>query len=113
MSRYSPTFDNNATAKTVILSFPENLHISCSKVDGTVVMNLESCSEMQISLEQDMDRFLFFMRTTEINTTMFESVKYQGWFISTSSEERESVEMCQVDAHQRIISFDVFRENTP
>uniref|UniRef100_A0A3Q3JB81 Interleukin-1 beta n=1 Tax=Monopterus albus TaxID=43700 RepID=A0A3Q3JB81_MONAL len=95
----------------VALSVNNNLHISCSMKDGRAVLNLEECSAdglMCISNDGNMDRFLFFRRTTGKSLHTFESAKCPGWFISTSSEEEsQPVDMCTVDTRCRITSFNL------
>ncbi|KAK9532193.1 hypothetical protein VZT92_009591 [Zoarces viviparus] len=93
---------------TVLLSITNNQHICCSMEDGRAVLKLECCEQklQSISADEDMDRFLFYKRTTGASLNTFESVKCAGWFISTSCEgENQPVEMCTVDAARRLTSF--------
>ncbi|KAM7368535.1 hypothetical protein PAMP_012869 [Pampus punctatissimus] len=109
LSRYITPCSSDVKGQTIVLSISNNLHISSSMKDGKAVLNLEECSEgdlQNISDDEDMDRFLFYRRTTGVSLTTFESVKCPGWFISTSSEdEQQPVEMCQVDTSCRITYF--------
>ncbi|XP_031143807.1 interleukin-1 beta [Sander lucioperca] len=93
----------------VVLSITNTLHMSCCMKDGKAVLNLEECSKenlKKISDDGDMDRFLFYKRTTEISLTTFESVKCKGWVISTSPEaEYQPVEMCEQAAGRRLTRF--------
>ncbi|XP_024155398.1 interleukin-1 beta isoform X1 [Oryzias melastigma] len=101
MSRYNPTSCNGNNGKTVLLSITKNLHLSCTKTDSEVVLNLEECCEeklKEIKTDEDMDRFLFFKKIEGTSQWCFESVKYRGWFIKTSTEDTNPlVEMCQRD----------------
>uniref|UniRef100_A0A3P9H6D7 Interleukin-1 beta n=1 Tax=Oryzias latipes TaxID=8090 RepID=A0A3P9H6D7_ORYLA len=101
MSRYNPTSCSDNSGMTVLLSITKNLHLSCTKTDKEVVLNLEECCEeklKEIKKDEDMDRFLFFKKITGKSQWSFESVKYSGWFIKTSPEDTEPlVEMCEVD----------------
>ncbi|XP_042250743.1 interleukin-1 beta [Thunnus maccoyii] len=95
----SPESDIGQTVVLSIMKEKDPLHISSSLKDGKAVLNLERCSEsnmQEIGEDSDMDRFLFYKRTTGINSTTFESVKCRGWYISTSYEdEYQPVEMCR------------------
>ncbi|XP_035989344.1 interleukin-1 beta, partial [Fundulus heteroclitus] len=110
MTSYGPPPNSSADCMVVLLSVTKDLHMSCSKTDDKVLLNLEECSEerlKEISKEEDMVRFLFNKRGM-VSLYTFESVKYPGWFISTSSEDSDqSVEMCQIDAASRVTSFKV------
>ncbi|MEQ2179411.1 hypothetical protein GOODEAATRI_024661 [Goodea atripinnis] len=60
----------------------------------------------EISKDQNMDRFLFIKSPSALSLTTFESVKYRGWFISTSSKDSDqTVEMCQAAVPGRVTSF--------
>ncbi|XP_040914499.1 interleukin-1 beta [Toxotes jaculatrix] len=113
LSRYiTPCVPVGETGQTVVLSVTnQNLHISCTMNGDKAELHLEQCSEdclNRISSDNDMDRFLFYKRTTGKSVITFESVKYSGWFISTSSEkENQPVEMCRVDTAQRLTNFRV------
>nr|XP_046230479.1 interleukin-1 beta [Scatophagus argus] len=110
LSRYMGVCASSDKGQTVVLSIANSKwHISCSMKDGRAVLNLEECSDEQlqtISDSENMDRFLFYKRTTGKSLTTFESVKCCGWFISTSYEdENQPVEMCQADAVGRLATF--------
>ncbi|XP_071322874.1 interleukin-1 beta [Trachinotus anak] len=107
---YVSTGPCRPNGQTVVLSIKNhNLYIACNMEGNRAQLNLEECSEenlRRISNDGNMDRFLFQVGTTGVNVTTFESVKYRGWFISTSSEDdNQPVEMCKVDAHQRVTAF--------
>ncbi|XP_070845243.1 interleukin-1 beta [Chaetodon trifascialis] len=110
LSRYIAPCLSAGGAQTVVLSITSsNLHLSCCMKDGRAVLNLEECCEedlQTISTDRNMDRFLFFKRSTGLSETTFESVTCSGWFISTSYEgENQPVEMCEADTYRRLTSF--------
>ncbi|XP_059213367.1 interleukin-1 beta-like [Centropristis striata] len=101
LSKYVSPVDSEDEVLTVVLSIANNLHISCCMKDDRAVLNLEECSEedlTNISDDRNTDRFLFYKRNMEVDNFTFESVKCSGWFISTSDLEHQPVEMCEVDA---------------
>ncbi|XP_049909858.1 interleukin-1 beta isoform X1 [Epinephelus moara] len=105
LARYISSIIKPDESLTVLLSLKSNLHISCSMKDDKAVLTLEECSKedlKSISEDGDMDRFLFFKRTKGMCENMFESVKYRGWFISTSDAENQPVELCKVDAKRHL-----------
>uniref|UniRef100_A0A3P9PM55 Interleukin-1 beta n=1 Tax=Poecilia reticulata TaxID=8081 RepID=A0A3P9PM55_POERE len=108
MCHYRPPCSSSIRSLTVLLSVSENLHISCSMEDGKVSLELESLTE--INQEDGLDRFLFIKNTPPGGSLVsFESVKFRGWFISTSSVEIDhSVEMCQAATASRVTCFKVF-----
>lgn len=111
MASYVTRSDSAAASQMVLLSITNNMHVSCTMKDDNPELTLETCSKddlKKISNDQNMDRFLFFKRASALALYTFESVKYRGWFISTSSEnECQPVEMCKVDAAHRLTSFKV------
>ncbi|XP_051268391.1 interleukin-1 beta [Dicentrarchus labrax] len=114
LARYMSTCDTQC--QCVLLSITNNnLHLSCVMKDGKAVLNLEECSEetlKNISDDENMDRFLFYKRVTGVSLTTFESVRFPGWFISTSNDsEQQPVEMCVADAARRVTSFKVNATN--
>ncbi|XP_032424766.1 interleukin-1 beta isoform X2 [Xiphophorus hellerii] len=110
MCHYSPPSSINSL--TVLLSVSKNLHISCSMEDGKVSLILEQYSQEslnEINQDDGLDRFLFFKMTPPGGSLVsFESVKFRGWFISTSSVDVDpSVEMCQAATSCRVTCFNV------
>ncbi|MEQ2289209.1 hypothetical protein AMECASPLE_030588 [Ameca splendens] len=109
MSSYAPCSSSKIKDLTVLLSITKDLHISCSLKDDKVLLTLEEYSKedlQEISKDQNMDRFLFIKSPSALSLTTFESVKYPGWFISTSSKDSDqTVEMCQADVPGRVTSF--------
>ncbi|XP_008421476.1 interleukin-1 beta isoform X2 [Poecilia reticulata] len=113
MCHYRPPCSSSIRSLTVLLSVSENLHISCSMEDGKVSLELEQYrheSLTEINQEDGLDRFLFIKNTPPGGSLVsFESVKFRGWFISTSSVEIDhSVEMCQAATASRVTCFKVF-----
>ncbi|XP_036385329.1 interleukin-1 beta [Megalops cyprinoides] len=86
-----------------------NLYLSCAMKEGVPVLQLEEVNNKEkldtINAEGDTARFLFFKRGNGLSMTTFESAKFSGWFISTGVEEREPVEMCTMQAADRLTSF--------
>ncbi|KAM4635026.1 interleukin-1 beta [Polymixia lowei] len=96
--------------QTVALSLMDtNLYISCHEVAGKVVLHLEKCEEnMKTISTEDLCRFLFYTGTGgSMSHNNFESVKHRGWFISTSDDEKQRVEMCEKDAASRLTCFSI------
>uniref|UniRef100_A0A3Q4N715 Interleukin-1 n=1 Tax=Neolamprologus brichardi TaxID=32507 RepID=A0A3Q4N715_NEOBR len=108
MSRYIPFSVplGDSPCLIVVLSINNNLYMSCRMEDNKVVLFLEQYHD-DILTDRDMDRFLFYRKTTGISLTTFESVKFRGWYISTSQQENQPVELCKVDAASRLTSFRV------
>lgn len=111
MARYVTPCAFAADTQTILLSITNDMHVSCTMKDGKPELSLEKCCKdelKKINNDQNMDRFLFFKRASALTLYTFESVKYRGWFISTSSNnEQQPVEMCQVDAACRLMSFNI------
>ncbi|XP_069015889.1 interleukin-1 beta [Embiotoca jacksoni] len=109
MSRYVTTCVSPDDGLTVLLSITNDLHLCCDMEEDKAVLTLKNCDEKalkNISSDGNMNRFLFYKKTEGICQTTFESVKFRGWFISTSdSSENQPVEMCQRDSGNRQISF--------
>ncbi|XP_043951854.1 interleukin-1 beta [Gambusia affinis] len=108
MCHYSPP--PSISSLTVLLSVSKNLHISCSMEDGKVSLELEQYSQeslKEINQDDGLDRFLFFKKVPPGGSLVsFESVKFRGWFISTSSLDMDhSVEMCQAATSSRVTYF--------
>ncbi|KAM4719598.1 interleukin-1 beta [Anableps anableps] len=97
MRSYRPPCNSSIGSLIVLLSVAKDLHMSCSMKEGKVMLNLEKYREeslTEIDQDEGMDRFLFIKRISGVCLATFESVKYRGWFISTSSDEcDQSVDM--------------------
>ncbi|XP_063067181.1 interleukin-1 beta [Engraulis encrasicolus] len=91
----------------VVLGVPGNLYLSCTSVSGTPVLGLEVITKETLEdISGDMKRFLFYKSSTEQALSSFESAKFEGYFISTSHENRQRVDVCQSqDASNRLTSF--------
>ncbi|XP_078144453.1 interleukin-1 beta [Centroberyx gerrardi] len=101
-----------APAQTVALSIlNSNYYMSCFMKEDAAVLHVEDCSEEDLKViraDDNMDRFLFYKCIKGHSETTFESVKYRGWFISTSSDrENQPVEMCKVDTARRLTYFKI------
>uniref|UniRef100_A0A4W5MXW1 Interleukin-1 n=1 Tax=Hucho hucho TaxID=62062 RepID=A0A4W5MXW1_9TELE len=110
LSRYS----NTSTSTTIHQALPVVLGIdqwklSCSKQtdSATPVLQLERCEDQltTIGAQEETVRFLFYKRTTGISLTTFESAMYPGWFISTSLEPSQPIEMCQKQDVRKLTTF--------
>ncbi|XP_008323803.1 interleukin-1 beta-like [Cynoglossus semilaevis] len=104
------SYASSGFGRTVVLSVSKHkLFISCSMNGDRPELYLEKCESSDlnvISEETNMDRFLFYLEETGIDVNRFESVKFPGWFISTSYErEDQPLELCQVDTAQRVTAF--------
>ncbi|XP_010864531.1 interleukin-1 beta [Esox lucius] len=86
-------------AQPVVLGISgTNLYLSCLRPDGmTPVLHVEHFDQhlSTINSEGEELRFLFYKKTTGISNTTFESAKYPCWFISTSVDPEQPVNMCQ------------------
>ncbi|XP_034048184.1 interleukin-1 beta [Thalassophryne amazonica] len=102
-------------SQIVALSISQsNWYITCSMKDDKAVLLLEECSGeklQRINGGEDMDRFLFMKRTRGMSLTTFESVACRGWYISTSPEDEQPVDMCQVDTSTRLTCFKQCNKN--
>lgn len=85
-------------------------HISCSMTSEKAVLQLEevSCGLDCIQGDGEMTRFLFYKRDSGngMSLTTFESAKYRGWFIRTSSVDNEAVSMCHATS-LKMTSFNI------
>ncbi|XP_041706025.1 interleukin-1 beta [Coregonus clupeaformis] len=108
LSRYSNICTTINKALPVVLGI-NNWNLSCSKQTGseTPVLQLECCEDQltTISAQEDTVRFLFYKRITGISLTTFESAMYPGWFISTSLEPSQPIELCQKQDVGKLTTF--------
>ncbi|XP_051973553.1 interleukin-1 beta-like [Xyrauchen texanus] len=85
-----------------------NLYLACTKENPndkpTLVLKVVTDTLNTIPAD-DPNGILFFRSETGVSVNTFESVKYRGWFISTSTVDHERVNMCQESAVDRIKSF--------
>ncbi|KAL2099783.1 hypothetical protein ACEWY4_004177 [Coilia grayii] len=93
----------------VVLGVPGNLYLSCTSVLGKPVLGLELINkEILKDISGDMKRFLFFKTTSGQALHSFESAKFEGYFISTSCDNRQKVDVCKSqDAPNRLTTFNV------
>ncbi|KAM9734737.1 interleukin-1 beta [Menidia menidia] len=107
MSTYVPSPYLRCDGQMVALSLLNDLYMSCDKAEDRVLLKLEHISKERIENEEDTERLLFLRRTSGISMNTFESVKYRGWFMSTSREDQKPLEMCERDSACRITAFKV------
>ncbi|XP_024252817.1 interleukin-1 beta [Oncorhynchus tshawytscha] len=109
LSKYS-----NASTTTTNQALPvvlgiDQWNLSCSKqTDSTTpVLQLERCEDQltTIGAQEKTVRFLFYKNTTGFSLTTFESAMYPGWFISTSLEPSQPIQMCQKQDDRKLINF--------
>ncbi|XP_046870795.1 interleukin-1 beta isoform X2 [Hypomesus transpacificus] len=84
--------------------------VSCTRPDDSnpPILKLEkvNCEQlMSIEAKGETARFLFFRRTVDFNNTTFESVKFPGWLIRSSSFEHKPVEMCKKETTTNFSRF--------
>ncbi|KAL0965199.1 hypothetical protein UPYG_G00278090 [Umbra pygmaea] len=104
-------------AQPVVLGIANtDLYLSCSVPTdkNTPVLLLEPCVEHQLNIiSTDADqRFLFYRRTTGRSQTTFESVQCRNWFLSTSVDPQQPIEMCQKQDVEKLTTFEVRNYNT-
>ncbi|XP_029501789.1 interleukin-1 beta-like [Oncorhynchus nerka] len=109
LSKYS-----NASTTTTNQALPvvlgiDQWNLSCSKQtdSATPVLQLERCEDQltTIGAQEKTVRFLFYKNTTGFSLTTFESAMYPGWFISTSLEPSQPIQMCQKQDARKLINF--------
>ncbi|KAJ8400071.1 hypothetical protein AAFF_G00401100 [Aldrovandia affinis] len=87
-----------------------NLYLSCAAIKSdTPILQLEEVDSKKklehINTEGDMARFLFFKQGEGFSSSVFESVKFSGWVISTAHEYDAPVQMCAKGSADRITTF--------
>ncbi|KAF4082151.1 hypothetical protein AMELA_G00148380 [Ameiurus melas] len=87
-----------------------NLFLSCTLVNETPFLGIEEVKDKErlksIQEHDGMERFLFFRNGTGDSLNTFESVKYPGWFITTSKEDYKPVQMCnQQSSHLQLFTL--------
>ncbi|KAI4882340.1 hypothetical protein NFI96_017513 [Prochilodus magdalenae] len=86
-----------------------NLYLSCTKESESSSQPRLEVNDTEtlrtVTRNDDMERFLFRQKVTGVSTNTFESVKYSGWFISTSKKESTPVEMCKEEDTTRQKAF--------
>ncbi|XP_038821079.1 interleukin-1 beta-like [Salvelinus namaycush] len=108
LSRYSNASTTTNQALPVVLGI-DQWNLSCSKQadSATPVLQLERCEDQltTIGAQEETVRFLFYKNTTGFSLTTFESAMYPGWFISTSLEPSQPIEMCQKQDARKLMNF--------
>ncbi|KAJ7988286.1 hypothetical protein DPEC_G00322000 [Dallia pectoralis] len=112
LSRYMSPSCSIPAQPVVVGIVGTDRYLSCSKPEGSKnpVLHLEKCLEDQLHTicpEGDKLRFLFYKKTTGISQTTFESAKYRRWFICTSVESTQPVELCLEKQLGKLSCFDV------
>ncbi|XP_062869891.1 interleukin-1 beta [Trichomycterus rosablanca] len=101
LSPYTPPYSKDTRGLPVCLGIVKsNLYLSCRNDDkGVPSLFLEEVKDRQtlrtIKEDDDMERFLFYRNGSGESINTFESVKYPGWFISTSQNDMKQVDMCK------------------
>ncbi|XP_060765200.1 interleukin-1 beta-like [Neoarius graeffei] len=95
-----PNCTANTKGQPVCLGIVKtNLFLSCTLDNGTPLLGIEEVKDKQslksIKENDGMERFLFFRNGSGDSLNTFESVKYPGWFITTSRDDFKPVQMCQ------------------
>ncbi|XP_063786432.1 interleukin-1 beta-like [Pseudophryne corroboree] len=72
-----------------------NLFLSCIAEDtnSTPVLSLEEVTNIREKMNNDLLPFLFYKTQNTSDNTTFESVAFPGWYISTSQQEHQFVQM--------------------
>ncbi|XP_062410698.1 interleukin-1 beta-like [Sardina pilchardus] len=96
-----------ANGRPIALGLGRNLYLSCKSSSGKPVLSIETVKKEDLEIiSGDMSRFLFYKTVSGQTGTSFESAKYEGYFISTSSSNKQRVDMCQSQrAPGRLTSF--------
>ncbi|KAK1800869.1 hypothetical protein P4O66_006042 [Electrophorus voltai] len=113
LSSYTPPRCSDLRGQPVCLGIAKSkLYLSCTNVSGNPTLSIEEINDKDtlktISANNDMDRFLFLRRGTGNSVNTFESVKYPGWFISTSQADHERVDMCVENDASRLKVFTLY-----
>ncbi|XP_041914741.1 interleukin-1 beta-like isoform X1 [Alosa sapidissima] len=106
LTTYKPSVTPDK-GRPIALGVGEDLYLSCTSSSGKPVLGLEVVKKEDLkSISGDMKRFLFNKTVSGQTVTSFESVKYKGYFISTSYTDGQRVDMCQSqDVPDRLTSF--------
>uniref|UniRef100_A0A8C6PJS0 Interleukin-1 n=1 Tax=Nothobranchius furzeri TaxID=105023 RepID=A0A8C6PJS0_NOTFU len=112
MSTYVLT--SSSDAKPVALGIKDtNLYLSCHKKGDKPTLHLEAVEDKRtlspIGAESEMKRFLFYKQDTGLNVSTLMSASFPNWYISTSTQDNEPVDMCQEGA-ARYRTFTIQRQ---
>ncbi|KAA0704222.1 hypothetical protein E1301_Tti000137 [Triplophysa tibetana] len=78
-----------------------SLYLACSRKDSSTLPKLElreiddPLNTIEANDPMEYDHLLFYRKESGVANNTFESVKFPGWFISTTFEDFEEVEVCQ------------------
>ncbi|KAI7793631.1 interleukin-1 beta [Triplophysa rosa] len=78
-----------------------SLYLACSRSDSSNLPKLElreitdTLNTIEANDPMGYDHLLFYRKQSGVAYNTFESVKFPGWFISTTFEDFEEVEVCQ------------------
>ncbi|KAM9455366.1 interleukin-1 beta-like [Clarias gariepinus] len=101
LSAYNPpTCRDNTKGQAVCLGIVKSdFFLSCTLDNGTpslVIEEVKDKKSLKAIRENDgMERFLFLRNSSGDTLNTFESVQYPGWFITTSKDEFQPVQMSQ------------------
>ncbi|TSM28087.1 Metal transporter CNNM3 [Bagarius yarrelli] len=104
LSAYNPPrCTENTKGQPICLGIVKtNLFLSCTLQNETPFLGIEEVKDKEtlkaIKENDGMERFLFFRNGSGDSLNTFESVKYPGWFISTSKDDFKPSGRC--DLHQ-------------
>ncbi|MCJ8742356.1 hypothetical protein PDJAM_G00081160 [Pangasius djambal] len=98
LSAYTPPNCTDTRGQPVCLGIVKsNFFLSCTMENGTPFLGIEEVKDKEslkaIKENDGMERFLFFRNGTGESLNTFESVKYPGWFITTSKDDFKPVQM--------------------
>ncbi|XP_013854937.1 interleukin-1 beta [Austrofundulus limnaeus] len=86
-----------------------NLYLCCQQNGDTPTLHLEAVDKetlLNIDSESEKKRFLFYKQDKAVNQSTFTSASFPKWYISTSTEDKRPVEMCQ-ETTDRYIKFKI------
>ncbi|KAI5099769.1 interleukin-1 beta, partial [Silurus meridionalis] len=104
-----PNCKENTKGQPVCLGIVKsNLFLSCALLNETPFLGIEVYKETLKDIKENdgMERFLFFRNGSGDFLNTFESVKYPGWFITTSKEDFKPVQMAkQQPSHLQLFTL--------